>query len=319
MQYNKIRVAQPRGWDYFPSKVARRILLIVATSIAILILAGTLWLNHQAKALTTGKRPPMGGTPLDYGWVYQEVTLTTVDGVELSGWYIPGTRPAAVIVVHGLFAHKQYSLPIGSMLARYGYHVLLIDLRAHGASQGDKVTFGYHESLDIQAAVDFLQEKSNIEQIGAVGYSLGGAAVIRAATTDEELGPLVIISSYSSLSDAVDDGFAQFSDLPQRLFKPLIVKTGEWNLDIEIDQVDSVRDLAALSPRPILIMHSRDDNLFPVAHAYRMYEAAPTPKELFLMKSYDHDDSRLFYKDDYQKYIVNFFDNAFLYQAGSSE
>jgi len=313
MQYNKIRVAQRRCWDYFPPKAARRILLIMATSIAILVWAGTSWLNHQAEALTTGKRLPMDDTPLNYGWAYEDVPLTAADGVELSGWYIPGTRPEAVIVVHGLFVHKQYSLPIGSMLARYGYHVFLIDLRAHGASQGHKITFGYHESLDVRAAVDFLQEQPGIEQIGAVGYSLGGAAVIRAATADEDIGPLVIISSYSSLSDAVNDGFDEFSNLPQWFFGPLIVKTGEWNLDINIDQVDSVRDLAALSPRPILIMHSRDDNLFPVTHAYKMYEAAPVPKELFLMQDYDHDDPRLYYKDNYQKYIVAFFDNAFLY------
>jgi len=291
----------------------------MATSTVILILAGTLWLNHQAEALTTGKHLPIGGTPLDYGWTYEDVTLTAADGVKLSAWYIPGTRPEAVIVVHGLFAHKQYQLPIGSMLARYGYHVLLIDLRAHGESEGNEITFGYREALDVQAAVGYLQAQPEIERIGAVGYSLGGAAVIHAAVTDEAIGPLVIISSYSSLADAVNDSFDKFCDLPKWIFAPLLVKTGERNLNIKIDQVDSARDLAALSPRPILIMHSRDDNLFPVEHAYKMYQAAPAPKELFLMTGYEHDDPRLFYKDDYQKYIVTFFDNAFLYEAGNRE
>ena len=133
---------QVKKINTFPPPIVRRILLIITTSTTILILAGTLWVNHQAKALTTGKHLPIGGTPLEYGWTYEDVTLTAADGVKLSGWYIPGTRSEAVVVVHGLFAHKQYQLPIGSMLARYGYHVLLIDLRAHGESEGDKITFG---------------------------------------------------------------------------------------------------------------------------------------------------------------------------------
>jgi len=311
MQFNnKIHAPSP--------KVARR-LLLTATSIIILFLAATSWVDHQAKALTTAKRPSTGGTPLDYGWPYENLTLITADNVKLAAWYIPGTRPEAVIVVHGLYAHKQYQLPIGSMLARYGYHVLLLDLRAHGESEGDEITFGYREALDVQAAVDYLKKRPEIKQIGAVGYSLGGAAVIRAAATNNNLGPLVIISSYSSLTDAINDGFDKFCDLPKWIFAPLLVKTGEHNLDIKIDQVDSVRDLAALSPRPILIMHSRDDNLFPVEHAYKMYQAAPDPKELFLITGYEHNDTRLYYKDDYQKYIVKFFDNAFLYEVGSRE
>ncbi len=305
---------QRRRWGCLTPYLARRIFLILITvSVLLLLAVATSWIDQQAKALTTVERVPIGRTPLDYDWPYEDVTLTTQDGLELSGWYITGTRPQAVVVVHGFFANKQYSLPIGSMLARYGYHVLLIDLRGHGESQGSQITFGYKESLDVQAAIAYLQSIPTVEQIGAVGYSAGGAAVIRAAANNENLGPLVIISSYSSLPAAINDSFDKFSNLPQWLFAPLIVKSNEWRTGIHIEDVDSVRSLVDLSPRPILIMHSRDDNLFPIEHAYRLYEAAPCPKELFLMRGYKHDDPALYYKDDYQKYIVKFFDNAFLY------
>jgi dipeptidyl aminopeptidase/acylaminoacyl peptidase len=112
---------------------------------------------------------------------YENVTLTTADGVTISGWYVPGTQPNGIVLVHGIHANRAYLIPQAIILAEAGYHLLLIDLRGHGRSGGHMMTYGYREALDVQAAVDYLAARPEIDQVAALGHSLGAAAVVRAA------------------------------------------------------------------------------------------------------------------------------------------
>ena len=66
---------------------------------------------------------------------YQEVTLTAADGIAISGWYIRGTRPAGIVIVHGIHANRADLIPQAKILAGAGYHLMLIDLRGHGRSE----------------------------------------------------------------------------------------------------------------------------------------------------------------------------------------
>jgi fermentation-respiration switch protein FrsA (DUF1100 family) len=278
--------------------------------ILLLLLAGDYVINYYAKALTKAGSWPITGTPADQGLGYEDVTLTTSDGLRISGWYIPGKKSEAIIIVHGIWANKQAILPAAIMLAEAGYHVLAIDLRGHGLSEGKQISYGYYEALDVQAGVNYLLGRSEIENVGVMGYSLGGAAVIRATAIDERIQALVVESSFSSLSDAVHDGFSRETGLPGWPFAPLIVRAAEKELGLTVEQVNSARDLATMWPRPILIIHGSDDDLFPVSHAYKMYEAAQEPKDIWIIEGLKHD-YPIKYKEAYQKRVLGFFEKAF--------
>ena len=84
----------------------------------------------QAIFLTTPNRNRNIGAMPDIS--YEDVTLTTADGVTISGWYVAGTQPNAIVVVHGIHANRAYLIPQAVILAQAGYHLLLIDLRGHG-------------------------------------------------------------------------------------------------------------------------------------------------------------------------------------------
>lgn len=267
-------------------------------------------LNREVGALTRAVRSPITGTPGDMGLAYQDVSFTTEDGLKISGWYIPGRRAEGIIVVHGVDANKQGMLPIGVTLAEAGYHVLLIDLRGHGASEGEQLSYGYREALDVQAAVAYLLELPEVERVGALGFSLGGAVVSRAAAGEERLSAIIIESTFSSLSDAVESSFSQYTGWPKWPFAPILTKSIEWKLGLAMDQVDSARDLAAMPPRPILIIHGSSDDLFSVEHAYRLYEAAQPPKDLWIIEGLGHAYPRE-QNGEYSKRIVKFFDEAF--------
>lgn len=297
-------------------KFTRRYWLRLAlfTVAVILVLGGAALaylLKRQVEVLVIPVRKPPPFTPAVANLPYRDITLTTADGLKIAGWYIPGSRPEAIIVVHGINANRAAMLPTASLLAGAGYPLLLIDLRGHGQSEGKLVTYGYREALDVQAAADFLDALPEVERIGVVGSSLGGAAVARAAAADPRLEAVVIQISYSSLTDAVEDAFEELTIFPKWPFAPLVVALAERRTGVEIGQVDSARDLATIAPRPLLIIHTTDDHLFPLRHAQKMYAVAGEPKELWIIENFGHGDPALAREAEYRARVVGFFERAF--------
>jgi dipeptidyl aminopeptidase/acylaminoacyl peptidase len=289
---------------------SKRILFVSLPLLLLLILAGIYVVDYYAKALTTAGGWPITGTPADVGVTYEDVTLTTADGLKISGWYLPGNKPYGVVVVHGIWANKQAVLPAVVMLSEAGYHVLTIDLRGHGLSEGERQSYGYYEALDVIASVDYLMARSEIKKVGVMGYSLGGSAVVRATALDERIKALVVESSFSSLTDAVRDSFSQHTGLPSWPLAPILVKAAERELGLSVEQINSKEALATMKPRPVMIIHGEEDQLFPVGHAYEMYEAAQEPKELWIIEGLTHD-YPIKQRNEYQKRVMAFFETAF--------
>jgi dipeptidyl aminopeptidase/acylaminoacyl peptidase len=259
---------------------------VVSLVAAIFLLAYFMWL--QLEAFVTPRRHAGIGTPLELGRPFDPVTLRTKDGLQIAGWYIEGSRPDAIILVHGIDANRRAVLPEAAVLAGAGYHLLMIDLRGHGQSEGDVATYGYREAWDVQAAIDYLAALPDIDQIGALGTSYGGAAVVRAAAIDPRVQAVVVESSYSSLTDAVGDAFSSRSIFPKWPFAPLFVTLAERRVGLDISQVDSARDLASLNSRAVMIIHGAEDRVFPLHHAHKMYTAAQGPKELWIIDGLGH-------------------------------
>jgi pimeloyl-ACP methyl ester carboxylesterase len=245
------------------------------------------------------------------GLSYQDVSLTTTDGLTISAWYVPGTQPNGVVLVHGIHANRAYLIPQALILAEAGYHLLLIDLRGHGHSGGEEMTYGYREALDVQAAVDYLLALPEVKQVGLLGHSLGAAAAVREAAGDPRVKAIVIQSSYSSLPAAVEDAFDNFTVFPKRFFAPLIVGLAQYRTQVEIGQVDSARDLATMPARPVLIIHNLDDGLFPFHHAQTMYDAAQDPKQLWAVQGVGHINPIVGHETEYKERILKFFADAF--------
>ena len=296
-------------------RFSRRYLLRLAIFAAVLWPSAFLGLlvyliYSQVQVFATPVRNANIGTPGGIAAVYHEVVLTTADGLKIGGWHIPGSRPNGIILVHGLNTNRAAMLPQASALAEAGYHLFLIDLRGHGLSDGAEVTYGYREAFDVLAGVDFLMALPNIRKVGALGISLGGAAVARAAALDPRLSAVVIEGSYSSLADAVEDAFDDLSIFPRWPFAPLLVALTERRLRLDISQVNSARDLATIHPRAVMIIHG-DGGLFPRRHAYKMFAAAQEPKELWLLDSFGHGNPVIGGKEQYKRRVTAFFDRAF--------
>ncbi len=127
---------------------------------------------------------------------FQDVTLTTEDGVRLAAWYAPpadGSGPA-IIVLHGAGNSREGVRRYVAMLASHGYGVLAFDARGHGQSGGKTNRLGWMGTRDVGAAVAFLQQQDGITAIGGLGLSMGGEILLGAA------------SAYPTITAVVSDG-----------------------------------------------------------------------------------------------------------------
>lgn len=286
-----------------------RFTIITAALAAVMIVGVALY--WQVNRLIFAYRIPVTGEPIQLGQPYREVAFTTADGLEISAWHIDGPRAEAIILVHGVDANRLAMTPEAQLLSQAGYQLLMLDLRGHGLSEGEYKTYGYLEALDVQAATDYLARSPQVDHIGVIGHSYGGAAVARAASQDSRLEAVVLQSTYSSMITITHDSFNRFAFLPEWPFAPLIISLAEERVGLQLSDVDSTRELATMSPRPLMIIHGREDSLIPVEQAYELYRAAPHPKWLWIINNMGHMNAAHYRPDLYAYHVVTFFEYAF--------
>lgn len=144
--------------------------LVSAAALCIAVLGVGLLLSRPATA-------EIGAPPLDLP--VENVTFLSDSGAALRGWFVAGRpRGGAVVLMHGVRANRMSMVERARILHASGFSVLLFDFQAHGESPGKRITFGYLEALDAEAAVAFARQRLPGERIGAVGTSLGGAAAL---------------------------------------------------------------------------------------------------------------------------------------------
>lgn len=236
---------------------------------------------------------PSWRDPGDAYLYYRDLMLTTKDGVSLAAWYVPALEPeaASIVLCHGLLDSKWTMLRLVPWLHDAGYNVLLFDFRGHGASEERPTSIGRQEAADVQAALDWLQEQGAADKVGALGMSLGAAALVNTARQDDRLDALVLDSLFAEWRD-VD--YARDYRLPP-----------QWLVPGVLDPVDLIPEVHV----PVLIIHGSADLLTHVDHAERLFEAANDPKELWINDS-GHAWSAWTYPDAYQELVLGFLAEA---------
>jgi pimeloyl-ACP methyl ester carboxylesterase len=152
-----------------------RVVGLVVLGVLLLLYIG-LPVGMGAWALSSA-RSEVGAPPQGF----QDVTLTTEDGVSLAVWYRPAENGSTIIVIHGSGDSREGLRGPSEMLKRHGYGVLALDLRGHGESSGRTNRFGWESTADVGAAVAYLQAHDPAGKIGGWGFSLGGETLLGAA------------------------------------------------------------------------------------------------------------------------------------------
>jgi len=232
-----------------------------------------------ADRLSAPSHQPQELTPTDVGLDYREVSIQSTDGLELAGWWVPGKDPSrAVVLVPGIEGDKsdRHVAKTASVYAGAGYGVLMIDLRAQGGSEGERITMGYKEVRDVRGALSWLNERGFAPgEVVLHGFSLGGATVLRVAPESGVAG-VVEESAYADLPLILRQQLPKVSGLPS-FFTPSIFLMGKLFLGIDPWAVRPEENAQRLCEEGVrlLIIHSKDDEVVPFEHAERIRKACP--------------------------------------------
>lgn len=202
----------------------------------------------------------------ELGRQFEDVFFKTSDGFELNGWFFPADegsprRRRAVLFCHGNAGNIGHRLESCAALLEIGINVFVFDYRGYGRSEGRPSEEGTYR--DARAGYEWLGARGfSGRNVVAFGESLGGAVASELAQ-HASLGGLVLESTFTSLADI---GAEIFPWLPVR-----------WLASIKYDTLAKLPRLRI----PVLVMHSRADELVRFRHAERNFAAANEPKLLW--------------------------------------
>jgi fermentation-respiration switch protein FrsA (DUF1100 family) len=229
----------------------------------------------------------MGETPEVLGLAYQDVRFPASDGIVLDAWFVPGNASApTVLFFHGNAGNISHRLDSLAVFHRLGLNTLIVDYRGYGRSQGRPSEAGTYR--DAEAAWRYLRTARGLvpRDIVLFGRSLGAAVATRLAT---EVHPaaLIIESTFTSVPDLAAK---LYPFLPGRLLARI-----RYDTKARIAHVDC----------PVLIVHSRDDEMIPFEQAERLYAAAREPKRLLALHG-RHNDAFLTSAAEYRRGLTAF-------------
>ncbi len=246
-------------------------------------------------------------TPKDVGLEYGEVKMPTRDGLSLAGWWIPHQGASAtILLLHGWASNRSELLPHAKLFHEEGYHVCMVDHRGCGDSQGGIVTFGEREAWDVEAAVKFIQKAAH-GPIGAVGVSMGGAALARYLYKRKKHGISVAVfeSTYSSLLDTAAHRFWHLYRLTRYPFAWLLVWWGGVLTGFGALRLSPARYLSHVKV-PVYIAGGTEDFRVPPADTFKLFRAAKGPKEVWLVDRHGHELILEGAPEEYRKRVLPF-------------
>jgi len=225
-------------------------------------------------------------TPDELGLDFENVVFKSSDGLLLSGWYIPAEdSQLTVLFCHGNGGNMFHRLDSINIFFNLGLNCFIFDYRGYGNSEGKPGEEGTY--LDVMAAYKWLTEEKKVSPADIIlfGRSLGGSIAAQLAGK-VEAGALIIESAFTSY---VDIGRKFYPYMPVRWFARFSYKT-----------IDYIRDVLC----PVMIIHSRSDEIMPFEFGLELYEAANEPKE-FVEIFGGHNDSFLVSGEIYRNAWTN--------------
>lgn len=263
------------------------------------------------------ERPEMKETPEDYGMVYENVSVTTEDGLKLYGWYIPGENGATIMIQHGSPGGRQDGLYEAGALNEHGYAILLGSFRAHDECEGELISFGYHEQKDLAAWHNYTLNRKDVdpERIGFFGESMGGGTSILYAAEYNGTAALATGSGFALTQETIELFIKFETGLPESIVSiltRLIVFWAEREYGFSLDALDTEGVIGQISPVPVLIIHGGSDDKIGPESGEKLFEAAAEPKELLWIPEAGHVDFEDHSPEEYSEALVSFFNEYLL-------
>lgn len=253
-----------------PLSTVWSIVLVVVGGYAALLLYLYFFQSHLLYLPNLPSREILA-TPDSIGLVYEHVTIVTDDDIPLDAWFLPVDQARGVLLFfHGNAGNISHRLDSLKVFNDLGLATLIFDYRGYGRSRGQPSEHGTYR--DAEAVWRYLTEKRQTgpKDIVLFGRSLGGAIAASLATKHTP-GALIIESGFTSVPDMAADVYPFF---PAR-------RLARFRYDTEA----YLRSVSC----PVLIVHSREDEIVPFAHGHKLFAVANEPKRLLEIRGGHND------------------------------
>ncbi len=233
------------------------------------------------------------------------VALADSGGQPLAASFVDaGNDSPGVVLLHGLGGTRADMAGRATLLREAGFSTLLVDLPGHGESPATNITLGWHESEAARAGLAWLRQARPGRRVGAIGTSLGGAAIL--------LGPapvpfdaVVIEAVYDTVDHAVFNRIHMRLGGVAHLLTPLLLLQIQPRLGIprrNLRPEEAVRRLTA----PILVVGGERDLHTTLENTRALFAAASEPKELWIVEGQEHVDFLQAQPIEYRRRVVGF-------------
>jgi fermentation-respiration switch protein FrsA (DUF1100 family) len=227
-------------------------------------------------------------TPRDAGLEYRDIYLVTDDRIRIHGWFIPCENAIVTLLVfHGNGGNIGDRVVWFEMLHSLGVHVMAIDYRGYGLSEGEPFEEGLYR--DAHAACDWWERerKPAGEKLILFGESLGGAVAVHLAANVSP-DALILQSTFTSARDMAKTMF------PLGLLQPFV--------NVHFDSAKVIAGIRC----PKLIIHGTDDSIVPFRLGETLFNLASSPKEFYAVPGAGHNDLPWVGGAEYQRRIESF-------------
>jgi fermentation-respiration switch protein FrsA (DUF1100 family) len=203
----------------------------------------------------------IAAAPDSIGLHFEKVSFETTDGVRLYGWFIPYKNARAVVLFcHGNGGNMSHRLDSIELFHRLGLDIFIFDYRGYGQSEGKPSERGTYR--DVKAAWQYLVEEWKVhpDRIIVFGRSLGGAIACWLAGSQTP-GALILESTFTSIPSVTAK---RYPYLPIKRLVRFKYNTAEYLSHVNC---------------PVLVIHSRDDEMIPYKCGEQLFEIAKEPKK----------------------------------------
>jgi len=225
-------------------------------------------------------------TPDGAGLLYEDQFIDTDDGLRLHGWKIFADEESIerrgkgnILFFHGNGDNVSTQLPNTFWLAKEGYDLYIYDYRGYGQSQGVPDLDDTISDMELMIA-HAVQQLPEDEKLIVLGHSLGGSMatyVVAHSAYRDRIAALITVEAFSDYHHVTQDMLA----------KSWLFWLFQWPLSFTVSNAYSPLDsIGLISPIPVCVIHSENDEMIDMYHADRLFEAAKEPKTFKLLDSY---------------------------------
>lgn len=240
----------------------------------------------------------------------REIDILSKDNLKLHGYLVLNPMKKSntwVILAHGYMGRSYEMAKYAKKFIEMGYNTLLVDLRAHGKSEGKYIGMGWKDRLDILKWIERICVDNPDSKIILYGASMGAATMMM--TTGEKLPSNVKMCiedcGYSSVQ-------IQF-EMMLKTIKPCIAKylmtassfVAKLKVGYNFEEASSIKQIRKANI-PILFIHGDKDKFVPFEMLDELYEVANFPKEKLVIKNAGHVESSKINSELYWRTINDF-------------